>query len=56
MLFRSGRIQQLQEMLEFTVNHGIKAETRPYALEKVNELVQDYHAGVGGKLVVDLNL
>ncbi|KIX94349.1 uncharacterized protein Z520_10059 [Fonsecaea multimorphosa CBS 102226] len=51
-----GRIQQLQEMIDFTVKHGIKSETRVYSLENVNDLVADYHAGVGGKLVVDLTL
>ncbi|KAK6382831.1 hypothetical protein LTS17_003500 [Exophiala oligosperma] len=51
-----GRIRQLQEMMSFVVRHDIRAQIRVHPLEKVNELVKDYHSGTGGKLVVDLSL
>lgn len=51
-----GRIQQARDMLDFTAKHGVKTESRIYPLEKLNQLVEDYRGGIGGKLIVDLNM
>jgi propanol-preferring alcohol dehydrogenase len=52
----TGRNHQLQAMVDFAASHGVRAKIRTYALEKLNELVEDYHRGVGGKLVVDMEM
>ncbi|KAK5282049.1 hypothetical protein LTR40_003883, partial [Exophiala xenobiotica] len=52
----TGRNHQLQAMVDFAAGHGVRAKIRTYALEKLNELVEDYHRGVGGKLVVDMEM
>jgi D-arabinose 1-dehydrogenase-like Zn-dependent alcohol dehydrogenase len=52
----TGRNRQLQAMVDFAAKAGVKAKVRTYPLEKLNELVGDYHKGVGGKLVVDMQL
>ena len=49
-----GSNRQLREMLMFAANHNIKATSRSYALGELNELVEEYHRGGGGKLVVDM--
>jgi len=49
-----GRNRQLRAMLNFAAKHGVRAKTRTYSLERLNDLVDDYHHGVGGKLVVDM--
>jgi D-arabinose 1-dehydrogenase-like Zn-dependent alcohol dehydrogenase len=53
-LVGSNRI--LREMLTFSAKHKIRALSRSYALTRLNELVEEYHKGHGGKLVVDLSL
>ncbi|EXJ79718.1 hypothetical protein A1O3_08001 [Capronia epimyces CBS 606.96] len=47
---------QLQAMVNFAVENGVRAKVRTYPLEKLNNLVEDYHHGVGGKVVVDMTL
>ncbi|KAF2096083.1 GroES-like protein [Rhizodiscina lignyota] len=49
-----GRNHQLRAMLQFAGKNGVRAKVKTYPLEKLNELVQDYHAGASGKLVIDL--
>lgn len=51
-----GRITQLKSLLDFAEEHNVKAKTKTYALKDLNKLVTDYHAGIGGKLVVDMTL
>ena len=46
----------MQAMVDFAAKRGVRARVRTYPLEKLNELVEDYHRGVGGKLVVDMQL
>ncbi|EUC49658.1 hypothetical protein COCMIDRAFT_84009 [Bipolaris oryzae ATCC 44560] len=50
-----GRNHQLRQMLNFAAKHKIKAVTTLYALEDLNELANQHRAGMGGKLVVDMN-
>ncbi|KAH8693220.1 putative alcohol dehydrogenase [Talaromyces proteolyticus] len=49
----SGTNKQLREMTQFSAKHGIKPEIKTFPLEKLNELVDTYNAGHGGKLVID---
>jgi D-arabinose 1-dehydrogenase-like Zn-dependent alcohol dehydrogenase len=51
-----GSNKMLREMLKFSANHNIRARTKTYALGRLNDLVEEYHNGGGGKLVVDLSL
>jgi D-arabinose 1-dehydrogenase-like Zn-dependent alcohol dehydrogenase len=51
-----GSNRMLREMLDFSAKHNIRAVARTYALAKLNALVEEYHKGGGGKLVVDLSL
>lgn len=51
-----GTHAQLKEMMHFAAQNGIRAYTRSFALEQLNELVAEYHKGNGGKLVVDMSL
>jgi D-arabinose 1-dehydrogenase-like Zn-dependent alcohol dehydrogenase len=51
-----GSNKILREMLEFSAQHGVRAVTRSFPLSKLNELVEEYHKGGGGKLVVDMSL
>ena len=51
-----GSIHQTREMLKFAAENGVKAVTKSYPLSKLNDLVEDYHKGSGGKLVVDMSL
>lgn len=46
----------LRETLTFAAEHDIRASVRTYPLSKLNQLVEDYHKGGGGKLVVDMSL
>lgn len=48
-----GRNHQLRAMLEFAARNDVRAVSRYYRLEDLNELVDDYHKNEGGKLVVD---
>jgi D-arabinose 1-dehydrogenase-like Zn-dependent alcohol dehydrogenase len=51
-LVGSNRI--LREMLDFSAKHDIRAVARTFPLSDLNALVDEYHKGYGGKLVVDL--
>ncbi|KAH7082676.1 chaperonin 10-like protein [Paraphoma chrysanthemicola] len=51
-----GSNRMLREMLEFSAKHNIRAIAKSYPLSKLNELVEEYHKGGGGKLVVDMSL
>ena len=51
-----GRNRQLQAMVDFAAKHNVRAKIRTYPLENLNGLVEDYHKGMGGKLVVDMSL
>ncbi|KAF2453167.1 chaperonin 10-like protein [Lineolata rhizophorae] len=51
-----GSNKTLREMLAFAAEHNVKAVLRTYPLSKLNELVEEYHKGSGGKLVVDMSL
>jgi D-arabinose 1-dehydrogenase-like Zn-dependent alcohol dehydrogenase len=48
-----GTNKILREMVEFSAEHGIKAVVKTYPLDKLNQLVEEYKGGYGGKLVVD---
>ncbi|KAF2264966.1 alcohol dehydrogenase-like protein, partial [Lojkania enalia] len=52
-LVGSNRI--LREMLNFSAEHNIRAITRSFPLSKLNVLVEEYHKGGGGKLVIDMS-
>jgi D-arabinose 1-dehydrogenase-like Zn-dependent alcohol dehydrogenase len=49
-----GRNKQLRAMLNFAAQRQVRARIRTYSLEDLNGLVEDYHKGAGGKLVVDM--
>jgi D-arabinose 1-dehydrogenase-like Zn-dependent alcohol dehydrogenase len=49
-----GRNRQLRSMLNFAAAHGVRAKSTTYPLEKLNELVANYHKAEGGKLVIDM--
>ncbi|KAF4310591.1 putative alcohol dehydrogenase protein [Botryosphaeria dothidea] len=51
-----GRNRQLRAMLQFAAIQGVRAKTTTYPLERLNELVEDYHQGTNGKLVIDMAL
>ena len=51
-----GSNRTLREMVQFAAEHGVKARIRTFPLSKLNELVEEYHKGDGGKLVVDMTL
>lgn len=46
----------LQEVVEFAAKHNIKPVRTTYSLEKLNELVDEFHKGRGGRFVVDMSL
>ncbi|KAK4160585.1 chaperonin 10-like protein, partial [Cladorrhinum sp. PSN259] len=46
----------LREMIQFAADHDVRASIRTFPLSKLNELVQEYLKGEGGKLVVDMTL
>jgi D-arabinose 1-dehydrogenase-like Zn-dependent alcohol dehydrogenase len=51
-----GSNRMLREMLKFSAEHQIRAYTKSYALGRLEDLVDEYHKGRGGKLVVDMTL
>jgi D-arabinose 1-dehydrogenase-like Zn-dependent alcohol dehydrogenase len=51
-----GSNKVLREMLEFSAEHDVRALSKSYPLGRLNELVEEYHKGRGGKLVVDMSL
>ncbi|KAK3985750.1 chaperonin 10-like protein [Cladorrhinum sp. PSN332] len=46
----------LREMIQFAADHHVKASVRTFPLSKLNDLVDEYLKGQGGKLVVDMTL
>jgi D-arabinose 1-dehydrogenase-like Zn-dependent alcohol dehydrogenase len=46
----------MRDMLRFAADHGIRAVVKTFPLAELNELVQEYNKGGGGKLVVDMAL
>lgn len=53
-LFGSRKIAA--EMLEFSAAHQVRPMLKTYSLARLNDLVEDYNRGPGGKLVVDMSL
>lgn len=51
-----GRNYQLSEMLSFCQRFKISADVKTFPLSHINRLVEEYHKGVSGKLVVDMEL
>lgn len=51
-----GTNADLQEMVAFASKHKIRVINKTYSLEKLNELVDEYNKGGGGKLIVDMSL
>jgi D-arabinose 1-dehydrogenase-like Zn-dependent alcohol dehydrogenase len=51
-----GTNADLQEMVSFAAKHRVKAVSKTYSLAKLNDLVDEYNKGGGGKLVVDMSL
>ena len=49
-----GRNRQLRAMLNFAAKSKVRAKTVTYSLEQLNTLVEDYHGGASGKLVIDM--
>lgn len=46
----------LKETVAFAAKHGIAPVTTACPLEKLNDLVEDFHKGLGARLVVDMSL
>ncbi|PGH11026.1 hypothetical protein AJ80_07302 [Polytolypa hystricis UAMH7299] len=51
-----GSIKLAREMMAFCAKYGVKAVTKMFTLEGLNELVEESQRGAGGKLVLDLSL
>ncbi|KAJ4350028.1 uncharacterized protein N0V89_008649 [Didymosphaeria variabile] len=51
-----GSNRMLREMLNFSAEHGVRAVAKSFPLSSLNGLVEDYHKGGGGKLVIDMAL
>lgn len=51
-----GSNKLLREMLEFAAQHHVKAKVKTFPLAGLNDLVQEYHRGGGGKLAIDMSL
>ncbi|KAL5398519.1 hypothetical protein PMIN06_002465 [Paraphaeosphaeria minitans] len=49
-----GSNRTLREMLNFSAEHDIRAVAKSFPLSGLNTLVENYHKGSGGKLVVDM--
>lgn len=46
---------RLKEMVDLVVSAGIKVEVKTYLLEKVEDLIRDYHdPGLKGRLVLTI--
>jgi propanol-preferring alcohol dehydrogenase len=53
-LIGSNRV--LKEMLEFCAREGVRPITRRFPLSGLNNLVEEYNKGAGGKLIVDMSM
>ena len=49
-----GRNHQVREMLQFAAMNDVLPQVRTFPFDALNELVEEYHKGYGGKLVVDM--
>ncbi|KAK4508672.1 hypothetical protein PRZ48_002411 [Zasmidium cellare] len=49
-----GSIKMLQEIMDLVAKNDIRPVTTVYPFEKLNELVEEYHKGKGGKFVVEM--
>ncbi|OQV01453.1 hypothetical protein CLAIMM_06814 [Cladophialophora immunda] len=49
-----GSNKAMRDMFDFCVKNDVKAKIKTYPFPKLNQLVEDYHSGVGGKLVLDM--
>jgi propanol-preferring alcohol dehydrogenase len=49
-----GRNRHLRAMLQFAGANDVRAKVTTYKLQDLNQLVDDYHQGAAGKLVVDM--
>ncbi|CAK7234945.1 hypothetical protein SBRCBS47491_009122 [Sporothrix bragantina] len=52
----TGSNRLLREAVAFATKHNVRAHIRSFPLSKLNDLVEEYHKGVGGKLVIDMTL
>lgn len=50
-----GSNKMLRETVKFADQHDVRAQIKTYPLSRLNDLVDEYHKGEGGKLVVDMN-
>ncbi|OAL37374.1 hypothetical protein AYO20_03223 [Fonsecaea nubica] len=50
-----GTSRRVKEMLDFVVEHGVKTLKKVYEFDRLDELVEEYERGGGGKLVLDLS-
>ncbi|GAB7349596.1 hypothetical protein MBLNU459_g0285t1 [Dothideomycetes sp. NU459] len=50
-----GSNKVLTEMLKTAARYRIRAVSKSFSLEDLNQLVEEYHKGGGGKLVVDMS-
>ncbi|PMD41327.1 alcohol dehydrogenase-like protein [Hyaloscypha variabilis F] len=51
-----GKNRVLKQMLAFAAEKNVRAVTRTYPLRDLNDLVEEYQTGKGGKLVIDMTL
>ncbi|KAF4636664.1 hypothetical protein G7Y89_g1428 [Cudoniella acicularis] len=51
-----GSNRAMRDMFDFCKKHGVRARKSEYPFGKLNELVQDYHAGAPGKLVLKMDM
>jgi propanol-preferring alcohol dehydrogenase len=51
-----GSNRTLREMLRFSDEYGVKPSVKTFPLSGLNDLVEEYHKGGGGKLVIDMAL
>lgn len=51
-----GSNKVLREMLNFSAEYGVRAKVKSFSLSNLNQLVEEYQRGSGGKLVVDMAL
>jgi propanol-preferring alcohol dehydrogenase len=51
-----GSNKVLREMLQFAAQYHVKAKVKTFPLSGLNNLVEEYHKGEGGKLVIDMSL
>jgi D-arabinose 1-dehydrogenase-like Zn-dependent alcohol dehydrogenase len=50
-----GRNAQSRAILIFAAKHGVRAKMKTYSLERLNELVGDYHRGPKRSIIVAIS-